>query len=52
MKKAALLVGLAIALAAIVVAPAFGGSPNGRTVTETQHIHGAFDEPAATSSIT
>ena len=50
MKRVALLVVLAIAVASVVVvAPAFGGGPNGQTVSETQHIHGAFDEPAATN---
>jgi hypothetical protein len=28
---------------------AFAASPNGQTVTETQHIHGVFDEPSATN---
>jgi hypothetical protein len=50
MKRATLFAVLATAVALIVaVAPAFAGNPNGQTVTETQHIHGAFDEPAATN---
>jgi hypothetical protein len=50
MKRATLFAVLATAVALIVaVAPAFAGSPNGQTVTETQHIHGVFDEPAATN---
>jgi hypothetical protein len=53
MKRAALVVAVATAIASIaVVAPAFAGSPNGQTVTETQHVHGAFDEPAATNPCT
>jgi hypothetical protein len=49
-KKAFLLAALAAAVAAIVVvAPASAGSPNGQTVTETDHIHGSFYEPAATN---
>ena len=53
MKRAVLLVGLAVAVAAIlVVAPAFAGSPNGQTVTETDHIHGTFNEPGAMNPCT
>jgi len=49
-KKAFLLAALAAAVAAIVVvAPASAGSPNGQTVTETDHIHGSFYEPEATN---
>jgi hypothetical protein len=48
-KKAVLLLVLAMAAASIVVVPAFAGSANGQTVTETQHIHGAFDEAGATN---
>lgn len=50
MKRAVLLLVLAFAVSTVaVVAPAFAGSPNGQTITETQHIHGAFDEPGATN---
>jgi hypothetical protein len=49
MRKAALFAVLAIAVAAIVVAPAFAGSPNGQTVTQTQNVHGSFYEPNATN---
>lgn len=50
MKKAVLLGVLAAALAAVVVvAPASAGSPNGRTVTETDNIHGSFYEPNASN---
>lgn len=50
MKRVVLLVALVTAVVSIVVvAPAFAGGPNGQTVTETQHIHGVFDEPAATN---
>lgn len=53
MKRAALLVGLAVAVSAIlVVAPAFAGSPNGQTVTQTDHIHGTFNEPSAMNPCT
>jgi hypothetical protein len=36
----------------LVAAPAFAGSPNGQTVTETDHIHGTFLEPGATNPCT
>jgi hypothetical protein len=36
----------------LVAAPAFAGSPNGQTVTETQHVHGTFFEPNATNPCT
>lgn len=53
MKKAILLLVLTAAVASIVVAaPAFAGSPNGQTVSETQHVHGVFDEPNATNPCT
>ena len=42
--------GVLIGAAAVAVAaPAFAASPNGQTVTETDHIHGVFDEPNATN---
>jgi hypothetical protein len=43
---------LAATALCLVAAPAFAGSPNGQTVTETQHIHGTFLEPAATNPCT
>jgi hypothetical protein len=48
------LVFAAVAAAALclVVAPALAGSPNGQTVTETDHIHGTFFEPEATNPCT
>lgn len=50
MKKAVLVAVLAVAVASIVVAaPAFAGSPNGQTVTQTQNVHGSFYEPNATN---
>jgi hypothetical protein len=48
----------AAAVAAVAVvgagfaASASAGGPNGRTVTETQHLHGTFFEPAATNPCT
>jgi len=48
MRKAVLFAVLATVLAAvIVVAPASAGSPNGQTITETDHVHGTFYEPNA-----
>jgi hypothetical protein len=50
MTKTVLLAVLAAAFSAVVVAaPAFAGSPNGQTVTETDHVHGLFYEPGATN---
>ena len=50
MKKAVLFAVLATVLTAVVVvAPASAGSPNGQTVTETDHVHGSFYEPNATN---
>ena len=52
-KKAVLLAVLATVFAAvIVVAPASAGSPNGQTVTETDHVHGMFYEPNASNPCT
>lgn len=48
MKRAALVAVLAVA-ALFMAASAFAGSPNGQTVTETDHIHGSFYEPNATN---
>lgn len=48
MKRAALVAVLAIA-ALFMTASAFAGSPNGQTVTETDHAHGSFYEPNATN---
>ena len=31
---------------------AVAASPNGMTITETDHVHGSFDEPAATNPCT
>jgi hypothetical protein len=47
-KKAVLFLA-AVAAAILVVAPASAGSPNGQTITETQHIHGSFYEANATN---
>jgi len=53
MRRAATLALFVAAVASIVaVAPAFAGSPNGQTVTETDHVHGSFYEPAATNPCT
>jgi hypothetical protein len=50
MKKATLFAALAVAVAlSVVAAPAFAGSPNGQTVTQTQTVHGSFYEPNATN---
>jgi hypothetical protein len=40
---------LAVMALCVFVAPAFAGSPNGQTVTETDHMHGLFYEPNATN---
>jgi len=48
--KAVLLAVLAAAFSGVVVAaPASAGSPNGQTVTSTDHLHGSFYEPGATN---
>jgi hypothetical protein len=53
MKRAGLvLAAVAAAALCLVVAPSFAGSPNGQTVTETDHIHGTFLEPDATNPCT
>ena len=53
MKRAGfLLAALAAAAVCVASAPAFGGSPNGQTVTETDHVHGTFSEPEATNPCT
>jgi hypothetical protein len=50
MTKAVLLAVLAAAFSAVVIAaPASAGSPNGQTVTSTDHVHGTFYEPDATN---
>src|SRR5438094_521240 len=50
MTKGVLLAVLAAAFFAVVIAaPASAGSPNGQTVTSTDHIHGTFYEPGATN---
>ncbi|MGI8870021.1 MAG: hypothetical protein ACR2F6_14530 [Mycobacteriales bacterium] len=41
-----------IAAGALTVAPAFAASPHGKTVTETQTVHGVFSEPEATNPCT
>jgi hypothetical protein len=46
------LLALALAAATLVAAPAFAGSPNGQTVTQTQNVHGVFLEPQATNPCT
>jgi len=46
------LAGASIALIAgiaLASAPAFAASPNGQTVTETDNVHGVFNEPEATN---
>lgn len=43
---------LAAAALCVVAAPAFAGSPNGQTVTETDNMHGTFFEPNATNPCT
>ena len=47
-------VGTIVGLAAVCLGagPAFAASPHGQTVTETDHIHGTFDEPNATNPCT
>jgi hypothetical protein len=53
MRKAGLaLAAVTAAALCVVVAPAFAGSPNGQTVTETDHIHGTFLEPNAMNPCT
>jgi hypothetical protein len=44
----------ALGMAGVTMAamPAFAGSPNGQTVTETDHVHGVFTEPEATNPCT
>lgn len=50
MKKAVLVAVLAVAVSSIVLAaPAFAGSPNGQTVTQTQTTHGSFYDPTTTN---
>lgn len=49
MKRTALFAVAAVFAAFVLVASASAGSPNGKTVTETDHIHGAFYEPEATN---
>jgi hypothetical protein len=54
-RLAARVAGLAIvgtAAVALTAAPVLAASPNGQTVTQTNHIHGTFDEPAATNPCT
>jgi hypothetical protein len=41
-----------LASVAITAAPAFASSPHGQTVTETDHVHGVFNEPEATNPCT
>jgi hypothetical protein len=40
------------ALVALTAAPAFAANPNGQVVTETDHVHGVFDEPSAANPCT
>lgn len=42
-------VGLAAALALLTAGAALAASPNGQTVTVTDHVHGVFDDPQATN---
>jgi hypothetical protein len=44
--------GLAAMLAMLAAGSAFAASPNGQTVTETDHFHGVFHEPQATNPCT
>ena len=41
--------GLAAMLAMLTAGGALAASPNGQTVTVTDHVHGMFDEPQATN---
>ena len=41
--------GLATALALLTAGAALAASPNGQTVTVTDHVHGVFDDPQATN---
>jgi len=43
---------LAAASLCALTAPAFAGSPNGQTATETDNVHGSFYEPEATNPCT
>lgn len=43
---------VASVLAMVVVGSAVAGSPNGQTVTETDHVHGTFYEPNASNPCT
>ena len=45
-------IALGLAAATMAAAPAFAASPNGKTVTETQNVHGVFLEPEATNPCT
>jgi hypothetical protein len=50
MKRAGLVLAASAAAAlCMAAAPAFGGGPNGQTVTQTQNVHGTFFEPNATN---
>jgi hypothetical protein len=52
MRKSTLLGVLVCVLTVVVAAPATAASPNGQTVTETDHVHGTFYEPNATNPCT
>ena len=40
---------IGVAAMSLAAGSAFAASPNGKTVTETDHIHGMFNEPLATN---
>lgn len=49
LRKVGLLCAAVAAVTLCTVGAAFAASPNGQTVTETDHVHGTFYEPAATN---
>jgi len=52
MKRSLVLAALAAAVLSVAAAPAFGGGPNGQTVTQTQNVHGTFFDSEATNPCT
>jgi hypothetical protein len=52
MGRTGALIAVGLAALTIAAAPAFAGSPNGQTVTQTQNVHGVFFEPQATNPCT
>lgn len=46
-RRAAMVVGIGLTAVAMGTSPAMAASPHGQTVSETQTVHGVFDEPDA-----